>query len=406
MPQVLGEAGPRRQGRGGYGYVILGAGCAGLSLCYHLLERGVEAPILVLDKRTVFEDDRTWCFWDVEKTPFSHLALRRWNSWSVRAGGREVVHTSARHPYLCLSGKDFYEHALARIAAAGNVALKLGEEVRGYEEAADGVLVRTSGGTYDAGRVFDARGLAPGSPAFEEARRGALWVPQKFLGQRIRTHGAVFDPEVCTLMDFSVDQGRGLRFAYVLPFSEGEALVENVYLSEAPVSPEEHRAEISGYLRDRYALSPDDYVVDGEERGFIPMTDHRFPTRRGERVHLVGTIGGGTRPSTGYAFLRIQRYCRALAEAVTGGAPLPARTNPPRQDLLDGLFLRFVEERPGLCPGVYARMFAGVPPEPLLRFLTEGSTPLDEARLVGALPKTPFLKVAAGALLERAAGRA
>ena len=83
-----------------YGYAILGAGCAGLSLCHYLLERGVEEPILILDRKEAFADDRTWCFWDVEETPFSGRTVRRWSSWAVRAEGREIVHTSGRYPYL------------------------------------------------------------------------------------------------------------------------------------------------------------------------------------------------------------------------------------------------------------------------------------------------------------------
>jgi lycopene beta-cyclase len=113
-------------------------------------------------------------------------------------------------------------------------------------------------------------------------------------------------------------------------------------------------------------------------------------------------LGGETRPSTGYTFLRIQRHCRALVEAIVSGADPPERrTHPCRLDLLDYLFLRFVRERPGECPEVYRRMFAGVPPDSLVRFLTEKSTPLDEARLIRALPKTPFLKLATRTLLER-----
>lgn len=201
-------------------------------------------------------------------------------------------------------------------------------------------------------------------------------------------------------MDFSVSQERGLRFVYVLPFGEREALVENVYLSEVRVSAEEHRAEISGYLNERYGLSAEDYVVDGEERGYIPMTAYPFPRRPGERVYAIGMLGGETRPSTGYTFLRTQRHCRALAANLAGsdGAESVHRR---RYDLLDGLFLRFVRDHPGDCPGVYARMFAGLPPDPLVRFLTEKSTPLDEARLVGALPKDPFLRLAGKGILER-----
>lgn len=165
-----------------YAHVIMGAGCAGLSLCYYLLERGVRDPILILDKKERFEDDRTWCFWDVEPTPFSRLAVKRWSSWSVRAGGRNLVHTTGRYPYLCLPSSEFYAYALARIAARDNVTVRLGEGVEGYKEVADGVLVRTSGGVYSAGSVFDGRGLPPGSPLFERARASRRWVSQKFLG--------------------------------------------------------------------------------------------------------------------------------------------------------------------------------------------------------------------------------
>ena len=131
------------------------------------------------------------------------------------------------------------------------------------------------------------------------------------------------------------------------------------------------------------------------------MTDYAFPRAFGERIHNIGMLGGETRPSTGYTFLRIQRHCRALARAVASDGALPAEVHPRRYDLLDSLFLRFVREHPEECPEVYRRMFVGVPPDPLVRFLTEKSTPLDEARLIRALPKTPFLGLVGRALLGR-----
>ena len=399
LPERLRPRGPEPER---YRYAILGAGCAGLSLCHYLLERGVEAPILILDRKEAFADDRTWCFWDVEETPFSGRAVRRWNPWSVRAEGREVVHTSGRYPYLCLTGADFYEDALGKISSHGDVTVRLGEEVRSVKELDDGVLVVTSAGSYLAGRVFDGRGLPPDSAARKEARGGGAWISQQFLGLRLRARRPVFDPDTCTLMDFSVDQSRGLRFAYVLPFDEHEALVENVYLTRTGAPPEAHRAELSGYLRDRYGLSGADYDVDGEERGEISMTAHRFPRRIGARTHAIGTLGGETRPSTGYTFLRVQRYCRALAQSLTDAAADPGRVHPWRYGPLDRVFLRLLRERPEGCPGIYARMFAGTPPDPLVRFLTEGSSLVDDARLIGALPKLPFLRLAAAEAIDRA----
>ena len=399
LPERLAPRGPEPER---YGYVILGAGCAGLSLCHYLLERGVERPILILDRKEAFADDRTWCFWDVEETPFSGRAVRRWSSWAVRAEGREIVHTSGRYPYLCLTGADFYEDALEKISTRGNVTVRLGENVRSLKELDDGALVVTSVGSYLASSVFDARGLPPDSAVLEEARQKGTWISQQFLGLRLRARYPVFDPDTCTLMDFSVDQGRGLRFAYVLPFDEREALVENVYLTETGAPPETHRAELSGYLLDRYGLSPNDYEVQGEEWGEIPMTAHRFPRRAGARTHLVGTLGGETRPSTGYTFLRDQRYCRALAASLTGDEVDPGRVHPWRYGPLDRVFLRLLRERPESCPGVYARMFARTLPDALVRFLTERSTPLDDARLIWALPKLPFLRLAAGEAIDRA----
>ena len=399
LPESLEPRGPEPER---YAYAILGAGCAGLSLCHYLLERGVEEPILILDRKEAFADDRTWCFWEVEETPFSDRAVRRWNSWSVHAEGRDIVHTSGRYPYLCLTGADFYEDVLGKISARGDVAVRLGEDVISCKELDDGVLVITSAGSYVAENVFDGRGLPPGSPVLEEARRDGAWISQQFLGWRLRARRPVFDPETCTLMDLSVDQGRGLRFAYVLPFDEHEALVENVYLTETGAPPEAHRAELSGYLRDRYGLSGEDYEVHGEEWGNIPMTPYRFPRRIGGRLHAIGTLGGETRPSTGYTFLRIQRYCRALAAGLTGAAVDPGRVHPWRYGPLDRVFLRLLRERPESCPGIYARMFAGTQPDPLVRFLTEGSSPLDDAKLIGALPKLPFLRLAAGEAIDRA----
>lgn len=377
-----------------YEYVILGAGCAGLSLCYYLLKEGVTTPILILDGKPRFEDDRTWCFWDVEPTPFSHLATGRWNSWKVAAGERSLSQTSSSYPYLCVTARDFYEYVLKAISNYPNVTLRLGERVINHEERERRVHVATTRRAYVANQVLDGRGLPSGSPEFEKARREAAWVPQRFLGLRLRTSRRVFDTKACTLMDFRVSQREGLRFVYVLPFGEREALVENVYLAEGHTSPEEHRGEIQAYLRDRFGLAADEYVIDGEEQGFIPMTDHRFPRQLGERTHAIGMLGGESRPSTGYTFVRIQRYCRALAGALVRNEAPPERPESQRFKALDAVFLRFMQRHPERCPQVYARMFAGVPPEPLVRFLTEKSTPADELRLVMALPKKPFLKIA------------
>jgi lycopene beta-cyclase len=423
-------------------FVILGAGCAGLSLCLALVEAGVTASILLIDQRTEFVDDRTWCWWDVEPTPFTSLAFAHWETCEVRSAGARATATSARHPYLCLSAADFYEDALRRIAAYPNVSLQLGTRIDHYEIGRDETLVIAEAHTWRAKNLIDGRGIAPDSSIISQIKANSTWLAQQFVGQRVRSSRPVFDTTQCMLMDFAVSQKRGLRFMYVLPFSPTEALVENVYLSTADISVSEHRGEIDAHIERRYGLKRHEYVIDGEESGYIPMTDHAFSNRIGDRTYAIGMRGGSTRPSTGYTFLGIQRETKALAGvladvaagvaagggaaggiaaggiaaggiaaggiaagsiaagsiaasgATAGGIAAP---QPPayslRLAILDSIFLRFLADHPRESPAVFSRMFR-TDPEALIRFLSESSSIRDELRLVLALPKRRFLGVA------------
>ncbi len=388
---------------GSYDLIILGAGCAGLSLCHYLREAGYEGRILVLDRKPTFEDDRTWSFWDVEPTPFSHLATARWNAWTVVTDRETQLSGSSAHPYLSLRAIDFYEDCLRRFEGDPRLEIVLGETVLRCEEVDGGVLVLTDRAEYDAGHVFDARGLHAGSSEFAVLREKSVWVPQHFLGQRIKASRAVFDESVCTLMDFGVSQDRGVHFMYLLPSTPQECLVENVYFSFAKVDADTHREEIRAFLRDTYHLRDDEYQVEHEERGFIPMSDHPFTGSNGPRMRAVGTLAGATRPSTGYAFLRIQRECGAVAARFALGTPPVRRVGEQRRRLLDAIFLRFMTERPRELPALYLRMFERVPTENLIRFMTERSSVADEFRLILALPKRPFIGIVLRMLASRIA---
>ena len=111
-------------------------------------------------------------------------------------------------------------------------------------------------------------------------------------------------------------------------------------------------------------------------------------------------LGGESRPSTGYTFLRIQRYCKSLAQSVVAGEDVPEKISARRYDLLDKIFLRFMQQYPERCPEVYLRMFTGVPPDNLVRFLTERSSVKDDLRLVLSMPKARFFEVAVRMMLS------
>ncbi|PZE27918.1 hypothetical protein DEI86_04795 [Curtobacterium sp. MCBD17_028] len=380
-------------------YAVLGAGCAGLATAIALAERRSAGSVVLLDARTAYTDDHTWSFWHVEPTPFDDCITARWSSWAVRAGGRTVTTTAAATPYVSIRASDYYREALHRLAGLADVRLRLGTAVTGVDAGPDGSTVRTPSGDVPARRVVDARGPVDTRP---EDGGGAF--AQRFLGVRVRAHRPVFDPGVVTLMDFDVDQSRGIHFVYVLPASRTEALVEDTYLTEAAVPRAVLEAGITTYLRERHGLGPDELDRMGGEHGVIPMR----LAGRDVPPDIVGVRGGAVRPSTGYAFLRIQRAAAGLA----AGHRTPPR-GPMRTWVLDTVFLRFLQDRPDAVPGVFLRMFDRVPGDALVRFLTERSTARDDLRMVLALPTVPFLlaavRVVVRALLatarDRRAGR-
>jgi lycopene beta-cyclase len=365
-------------------YVILGAGCAGLSLCYYLLEAGVSEEIVLLDRRTSFPDDRTWCFWHTRSQPFHDLATHCWHAWRVYGpDGGEVRQDRTAIGYARLRSSDFYSYVLDRLSQAPNVTLRMGEYITGYTQGSAGVSVQTGQGTVTGDYLFDGRGGGP---------TGGL--RQHFFGQVLQTSVPTFDPSCPTLMDFRVSQEQGLRFLYVLPYSPTEALVEDTCLGGPTLAPEAHRSVIAKYAR-RF-LDIGDFKVTHEESGSIPMCARRLPLREGARVFHIGQAAGASKPSSGYTFLRIQEQCQRLAEAMTSGQPdnAPRRFAPRRFAFFDAAFLAALQQAPEQFPAYFSRLFRTVPPDALARFLSENSTWRDEFRVATALPPGPFLRAA------------
>ena len=71
--------------------IIIGAGCAGLSLGTRLASLDSQAPkTLLLESRVAYDNDRTWCFWGDAHTPFATLARHSWQRLSQRGQSSHV----------------------------------------------------------------------------------------------------------------------------------------------------------------------------------------------------------------------------------------------------------------------------------------------------------------------------
>ncbi len=369
-----------------YDDVILGGGCAGLSLALRLarVSRG-SRRIAVVEPRREFPRDRTWCFWRTGRHPFEAAVAHSWERWAVRAGGRRVVRGSTRYPYQQIPSDAFARLALAELARAPGVDLLLGTRAGAIEARRHAVRVETEARTLWSSRVHDGR------PVGREVFGPGLL--QHFVGLHVRTERPVFDPRTVTLMDFDGQVGSGIRFVYVLPRSAHEALVEATVFSERPERGERYRNSIERHLAERYGVTR--FEVLDDERGVLPMTGFRPPPTGSRRIVRLGTAAGLVRPSTGYAFLAIQRWSDAwTARLASAALPAPPKARGRVTRSLDAIFVSYLRRNPELAPELFLRLFKRVPAEALVRFLSDTASWSDRTRVVAAMPTLPFLRQA------------
>lgn len=362
--------------------LILGGGCAGLSLAVALAQHAPRLRVTTLEQRTGYSRDRTWCFWNTTDHPFRAGITHEWHSWRVQAGGTEARQHSRTLCYQHLPADNFY--AMARETVAGaDQRLILGAQAGTIQADGTSVVTSTDRGAVRSRWVFDARTVQPGDT------QPALL--QRFLGWHVRCAQPCFDPMCVDLMDFQpcTEPGRTVFF-YVLPFTPHEALVEITYLDQPDLQPEP--AEQRLRRRMEQVCPQGDYEIVFRESGALPMGTVRCDPN-GPAIP-IGTRGGRVKPSSGYAFQRIQRQSRLLAQAMAAGRPLPRQVEPAYYRWLDSVFLAALQRHPERVQQYFLQLFQRVRPEALIPFLSETASLRDIAATMLALPKLDFIEAA------------
>ena len=387
--------------------VIAGAGLSGLSLAVALLDAGLpdDARIMLLDPRdTLSGADRTWCFFDLVPHAFDSAITHRWKHWRVRNGAHEVIRSAPGIAYCRIPGDRFYDLALERIAAAGRrVEVVPNVTVENLESRGAHVDIQTGAGVLRARLAMDSR-----PPVLKRAHDDGkdVHLLQHFRGRVVRSTEPVFDLDTVTLMDFDVTQEHGIHFIYVLPFDTHTALIESTFFTDRVLPDEVYGTAIENWLARRH---PDVvFQTISHESGVIPMTTKPFDPWPSPRVVRIGTAGGHVKPSSGYAFLAVQRFVAEFAPRVvsalrTGGLAEPPAARSPRTTVLDTIFLSYLRSCPDRAPETFFRLFERVPPGVLARFLSDSGTLADDVTVMrkSDSPRLALEAIRATPLLRR-----
>lgn len=212
---------------------------------------------------------------------------------------------------------------------------------------------------------------------------------QSFTGYTVTTPDDAFDPDVPVWMDHRRSQRGAVRFAYVLPWSAWEALVELVAMGASAERP-----EATPFVRDTMGLR--DATIRRVEWGVTPLTDAPFPRRVGHRVVRIGIAGGRLKASTGYGLTRMAQDARRIARSVAlHGHPFAAPASDGLWRVLDAILLRASAQDPAAVSAALARLVREHPVDDVLDFLDERAGPIAITRLGLSMPVGLFAQHAA-----------
>lgn len=371
-------------------YLIAGGGAAGLSLAYHISQepRLADKTVLLIEPEAKDQNDRTWSFWTAEPHLFEEIVAHEWDQVAFRSPGFERVIGLGPYRYQMIRGLDFYNFVRRALAANPRFTLLRGT-VDELMDTPTGVRAHGSAGTFAARYGFDSR-----PPAVVPNPGKHRYLLQHFVGWEVATDADVFDPAVVEFMDFRGPQHHEARFIYVLPFGPRRALVEYTLFSGQPLPRAEYEAHLVAYLQDTLGLAPGQYRVAATEAGAIPMSDHPLPARAGQHVINLGTRGGRAKPSTGYAFRRIQAQSARLVAALAATGRPPADPTGDRWQfrLFDTLLLDIMQRRGETTRDIFRQLFARNPVARIFRFLDETTTWADNLRVMRSVAPGPFLR--------------
>ena len=372
-----------------YDYIIAGAGASGLSLAWHFLSSPLkEKNILVVDSDLSTHNEKTWCFWHKDSPEFENLIYKSWSSAEVGIDNEVRTQQLQQYPYYCIKSSAYREFILSELRSHPGFDL-VEADIKQITGDKNHPVLETPDRNYTAEYIFQSCFIPP------EFKSSNIKYPlvQSFLGYEIETNGAKFNSDSFMLMDFDETYESGLAFMYLLPWSDNSALVEYTIFDSRIREKGFFEQKIEVYLNNKYGLKRIDYQVSRKEYGEIPMQDLPYVPWYKERVLNLGRSGGLTKPSTGYTFRRIQEHSKDIvAQLRQNGRPALPHRSSFRYRAYDLWLLQILHESPKDAYRIFATLFAKNDMDKIFKFLEEENSLLEDLRIMGSLPYTPFFK--------------
>ena len=348
-----------------FDYIIIGGGCAGLSLAYELdlHSKLKDKTLAIVEHRDEYKRDKTWSFWKVSPHNFEDCTIKSWDNFTINIPSH-LKHVDCKNmPYQTIDSGLFYQKIIDKIKQNTNIYFfKNINEVN----TENSFIFNSVGDTID--------------------NKSSLW--QHFSGIEIETSKDFFDEKIFNLMDFDCDQKNSVHFFYTLPFSKTKALIETTWISDLNnTSLNDYDIQLKGYIEDKLKIK--NYKINYKETGVIPLF-HPNNIKKLNQIE-IGTAGGMTRLSTGYTFLNIQEQSKYIRKNIENIKDTKIFLIERKYKFLDNIFLKVLKKNPERMAQIFYKMFSGSP-NTVINFLSNKSNILEDISIISKMPKWVFLK--------------
>jgi lycopene beta-cyclase len=373
-----------------YDFVIAGAGCSGLSLATSLAKANTKHSILLIDKNIHTNQDKTWCFWDTLNSSALPYTTTVWQNLTFYSDNYEKKEKILPFNYVGVKSGDFYKYSYDVLKNAKNIDI-VEESIERIYGLESGACIETKTQKFHCHFLFNSTSITADQ---SKSHSSYSALKQHFQGWLVKTEKPVFEKNTATFMDFRTEQHQEVRFFYVLPYSEREALIEYTIFSKQLLADEAYDEQIEKYIQEK--LQIENFTIIEKEKGVIPM-EFIQPDTTHNHIIPIGIVGGALKPSTGFAFFLIQKQVDQIIKSIlSDNLPLFKKKIQNRFSFYDTILLHLLQKKEINKSAIFISLFKGNNIGTILTFLSEKTGIFGEMKIFSTLP----VKVFIGALIE------
>jgi lycopene beta-cyclase len=368
-----------------FDYIIIGAGCSGLSLAFEMNANNLfeNKTCAIIDKRENFNSDKIWSYWGVDTHSFNDCLINKWNKFIVKNNNEEIILNCEDFEYQSIDSGKFYKKILDNLSTNQNVKFFLNKSIDRVYENNNEVTLHSGDEIFRSNLVFNS------SLDNKSSLEHELF--QHFYGCEIELDEPINLPEYPVLMDFNCSQDNWVHFFYTLPMGVGKIFIESTWISDQKnFLTTRYLSEINSYINDNFNYKKK-YQIKYSEMGSIPM--HHYQNNIGnKKIIPIGTSANLTRKSTGYTFLNIQKSVKKIVSDILQNKIVNISNLNIKYNFLDNIFINVLLEKRSEMRNIFFNLFKKNKTKDIVNFLSNNSSLYEDFKIIFSMPKLIFIK--------------